>query len=123
MDLPKMISPAKKTAAIFICLILAGITSADCTNKNMGGPLRENAMAVKSIEDVLKEQSGILMTLPGVVGTALGLCDDQPCIKVYVLEKTPELERKIPAILEGYPVMMEETGPIRALPKGEGEIR
>jgi hypothetical protein len=38
----------------------------------------------KTIVEVLKEHTEELMSLPGVVGTAQGLCDDKPCIKVYV---------------------------------------
>lgn len=74
-------------------------------------------MAEKAIEQVLKEHTAKLMSLPGVTGTAQGLCDDKPCIKVYVIKKTPELEQKIPETIEGYPVMIEETGEIRALPE------
>jgi hypothetical protein len=36
---------------------------------------------------------------------------------VLVIEKTPELAQKIPDIIEGYQVVIEETGEIRALPK------
>lgn len=77
-------------------------------------------MPAKTIEEVLKEHTKELMSVPGVVGTALGLCDDTPCIKVYVVKKTSELDQKIPDILEGYPVMIEETGEIRALPENQG---
>ncbi len=74
-------------------------------------------MPKKSIEIVLQEHTDELMSMPGVVGTAQSLCDDKPCIKVYVLELTPELEKKIPKNLEGYAVDIEVTGEIRALPK------
>jgi hypothetical protein len=59
------------------------------------------------------------MSLPGVVGTAQGLCDDKPCIKVYVIKKTSELAKEIPDIIEGYRIMIEETGEIRALPENQ----
>jgi hypothetical protein len=74
-------------------------------------------MPQKSIEVVLKEHTDELMALPGVVGTAQSLCDDKPCIKVYVDELTPELKGKIPKKIEGYAVDIEVTGEIRALPK------
>lgn len=77
-------------------------------------------MPAKTIEEVLKDHTKELMSVPGVVGTALGLCDDTPCIKVYVVKKTSELDQKIPDILEGYPVMIEETGEIRPLPENQG---
>lgn len=37
-----------------------------------------------------------LMSLPGVVGSGIGACEGKPCIKVYVKERTPELERQVP---------------------------
>lgn len=74
-------------------------------------------MVAKAIDEVLREHVKALMSIPGVVGAGQGLCEGKPCIKVYVIEKTPEMEQKIPDILDGYPVMVEETGPIKALPK------
>ncbi len=80
------------------------------------GQEKDNTMKVKTIEEALKEHTRGLMSVPGVAGTALGLCDGKPCIKVFAVKKTPELQRKIPRILEGYPVIVEETGEIRTLP-------
>jgi hypothetical protein len=77
----------------------------------------EGTMATRAIEEVLRAHTEVLMGFPGVVGTAQGLCDGKPCIKVYVIRKTPDLERQIPDSLEGYPVMIEETGEIKALSK------
>ena len=59
------------------------------------------------------------MALPGVVGTAQGLCHGKPCIIVLVIRKTVELERAIPSSLEGYPVVLEETGEFKALPENQ----
>ena len=70
----------------------------------------------KTIEEVLKEHSSKLMSIPGVVGTGQSLCSGRPCIKVFVSRKTEELERKIPKTLEGYPVEIQETGKFKALP-------
>ena len=77
----------------------------------------EKEMTVKTIAEVLKEHTKELMSIPGVVGIGQGLCNGKPCIKVLVIEKTSELEQKIPDNIEGYQVMIEETGEIRALPK------
>jgi sulfite exporter TauE/SafE len=98
-----------------ILIIVIGTSITSCaTFSNYQG---RNPMVAKTIEQVLREHTKELMSVPGVVGTAQGLCDQKPCIKVYVIKKTPELDQKIPNILEGYPVMVEETGEIRALPK------
>jgi len=57
------------------------------------------------------------MAIPGVVGVYIGLMPDgkTTCLKVMVARKTPELERKVPKDLEGYPVIVEETGVIRPM--------
>ncbi len=44
-----------------------------------------------------------------------GLCDGAPCIKIYVARKTPGLLAQIPATIAGHPVVIEETGPFKAL--------
>ena len=72
-------------------------------------------MPEKTVDTVLQEHNASLMAVPGVVGTAEGRCDGKPCIKVYVREKTPEILKKIPPQLEGYPVTIQETGVIRPL--------
>ena len=48
-------------------------------------------MDERSIEAVLREHTDRLMALPGVVGSAQGLCDGEPCIKVLVVTRTSEL--------------------------------
>jgi len=75
----------------------------------------EKLMPGKTIEMVLKEHTNDLMSLPGVVGTAQGLCSGKPCVKVYVVKKTSDLVKQIPATLDGYAVEIQETGEIRAL--------
>lgn len=74
-------------------------------------------MPLKSIEEVLEEHTLELMSIEGVVGTAQGLCKAKPCIKVYVIKKTRQLTQRIPTTLEGYPVVIEETGEFQALPE------
>lgn len=74
-------------------------------------------MPKKSIEAVLKQHTNDLMALSGVVGTGQGLHEGKPCIKVFVAKLTPELEKKIPEQLEGHPIIVEETGAFKSLPK------
>jgi hypothetical protein len=66
-----------------------------------------------SIEAVQGAHTDSLMRIPGVVGTAIGLCDGKPCIKVLVVRATPELRKAIPDSLEGYRVILDETGTVR----------
>jgi hypothetical protein len=68
---------------------------------------------VRPLEEVLRERTDRLMAMPGVVGIAEGLCDGRPCIKVFVAKKTAAVLKAIPASVEGYPVVVEETGEFR----------
>ncbi len=43
---------------------------------------------MKTIEQVLEENTPRLMLISGVVGTAIGECEDEPCIKVLVTDVT-----------------------------------
>jgi hypothetical protein len=72
------------------------------------------AMPQRRIEEVLSDHTNRLLAVPGVVGTARGLCDGRPCIKVYVVKKTPELLAQLPVALDGYTVAVEESGEFRA---------
>ncbi len=74
-------------------------------------------MPKRSIEQVQEAYQDRWMALSGVVGVGIGEANGQPVIKVLVVEKTPELERRIPQSVEGYTVILEETGVIRAYPK------
>ena len=75
-------------------------------------------MSRRDINTVLSEHDDSLMAIEGVVGVYVGLLEDDKtsCLKVMVVRKTPELTRRIPSSLEGYPVAIEETGIIRPLP-------
>ena len=72
-------------------------------------------MATKTIEEVLKENANKWMSIHGVVGTAIGEFKGKPCIKIFVVKKTEGLTQKIPSSLEGFPVVIQQTGEIRAL--------
>jgi hypothetical protein len=74
-------------------------------------------MSLADISDVLDAHDDALMTISGVVGVYVGLLDDDetPCIKIMVVEKTPELEETLPKSLDGHPVVVEESGVIRPL--------
>lgn len=72
-------------------------------------------MSAKTIQEVVEENTGQWMGIPGVVGTAIGQFEGRPCIKVFLAEKGAELAAKFPAAVEGYRVILEETGEFRAL--------
>lgn len=72
-------------------------------------------MAARGIEEVLRDSTRRWMAIPGVVGTGIGECNGEPCIRVMVVRKTPEILERIPAAVEGHPVEVVETGRLRAL--------
>jgi len=100
-----------------LCVIIIAIAMVGCTNKTLDEGHGENIMPTKTIGEVLKEHTDTLMAIPGVVGVGQGLCDGKDCIKVFVIEMTPELEQKISKVLDGYAVEVEVTGEFKALPK------
>jgi hypothetical protein len=69
----------------------------------------------KPIESVLEENTSRLMSLNGVVGIAVSRSQGKLCIKVFVNQKTDELQHQIPSSLGGYPVLVEQRGQFRAL--------
>jgi hypothetical protein len=97
-------------------LIFVGICATSCRGKIIDDyPSKTKATAL-SIEETIKEHSEELMSIPGVVGVGQGICDKNPCIKVYITKRTPALDKKIPHLLNGYEVSIEITGEIRAHP-------
>jgi hypothetical protein len=71
----------------------------------------------RDINDVLRAHDKELLAITGVVGVYVAVLDDgkTPCLKVMLAQKSAETERKIPKMLEGYPVLLEVTGEIRPL--------
>jgi len=69
----------------------------------------------KTIEQVLKEKTDQWMALPGVEGTAIGLFEGKPCIMILSSVDPQQLRAEIPESLEGYHVVIEQTGTFHAL--------
>jgi hypothetical protein len=94
-------------------------STVSCVTETGENGEKDKHMVQKPIEEVLKGHTNRLMSIPGVSGTAQSLCEGQPCIKVFVIRKTPELEQQIPSDLGGYQVVIQETGKYRALPENQ----
>ena len=67
-------------------------------------------MQKRSIDSVLKEYASFLMALPGVAAIGQGEYEGEPCLKVFVVTRCPELLAQVPQTLAGHPVVVEETG-------------
>jgi hypothetical protein len=72
---------------------------------------------VRNINAVLADHTTTLMAEPGVVGVYVGLLPDEktPCLKVMIKDRDSAVHANIPKEIEGYRVVREVTGEIRAL--------
>ncbi len=72
-------------------------------------------MTVLSPEIIAAQESltDEILSVPGVVGTAIGESDGRLCLKVMVAARSQELLQKIPSRYRGYKVILQETGVIR----------
>lgn len=105
---------AIRPRAVFLAAsLLAGAAFLGCSEGD-GGRERQEAATERPIEEVQEAHTPEWMEIPGVMGTGIGLCDDRPCIKVFVARRTPEIEEKIPERVEGYRIRIEVTGEFRA---------
>jgi hypothetical protein len=86
------------------------------------GPSDDDREAIVPDADIIaaqEELTATVMPLPGVVGTAVGLCDGSPCIQVFLAAPDAALEARIPDRFRGYSVDVRVTGEIRARDSGD----
>ena len=97
---------------LFLILFLSILSfcSNQTNNKDNG---QEELMPISK---VIEKHSENIMLIKGVVGVYEGRTEDNlPCIKIMVEKITAELQNKLPKKLEGYPVIIEETGVIEPM--------
>ena len=80
-------------------------------------PHEAMAPPARDINLVLAAHDRELLAIPGVVGVYVGLTDRRPapCLRVMVAHKDAAMQSRIPKWLEGYPVVVEVTGPIKPM--------
>lgn len=104
---------------IWLCpiltLILVSISYPATTWSQVNQTRQPESMTRKDINTVLKDHDKELLAIPGVVGVYIGLLPDDTtlCLKVMVIKETKDLKGMIPQSIEGYPVLIEESGVIR----------
>jgi hypothetical protein len=67
-----------------------------------------------TITEVLKKHTDTWMKIPGVIGTGEGRKNHKPAIMVFVEKRSKSIEHQIPASVDGYSVVFQETGVIKA---------
>ena len=102
---------------LVLVVILFSVACSAATQSPVNQTRHQESMTRRDINVVLKDHDKELLAIPGVVGVYVGLLPDDktPCLKVMVVKRTEELKRKIPKSIEGYPVLIEESGVIRPL--------
>jgi len=98
-----------------VSLLPTACTAATPSLENQTGT--QESMSRRDINTVLGDHDEELLAIPGVVGVYVGLLPDDktPCLKVIVVKQTEDLRRRVPRLIEGYPVLIEESGVIRPL--------
>ena len=114
-------TPIIKITFLYFGLVILFFLSISPAAENVDILLTGKSMAAKPIGEVLRESTKAIMSVPGVVGMGQGLCGGKPCIKVFVIKKTPDLDQRIPETLGGHPVVVEETGKVKALQRNQDE--
>lgn len=100
-----------------LTVILLSIACSAAIRSSVNQTGQQESVTQKDINAVLKDHDKELLAIPGVVGVYIGLLTDDktPCLKVMVVKETEDLKRRIPKSIEGYPVLIEESGVIRPL--------
>ena len=98
--------------AFYMAITIGGLGG--CTDKKPKQPENGEDMSSKTIEQVLGEKTSQWLAIDHVVGVAIGMLDEKPCIRVLVASEPEQVRKKIPENVEGYPVVIDVTGTLKA---------
>lgn len=104
-----------RSFALVAVVLLAG-NGAGCKCSRPGSGQGER-VAGRTIQQVQEEHTDAWMAVPGVVGTAIGQQNGEPCILVLTASNTEQVRQTIPSTVEGYPIVVQYVGEIRAQDK------
>jgi hypothetical protein len=111
----RVVSKAAFAAFWGVLLMLSG---PGCRQETISDSRKGASMPAKTIEQVQQERTDEWMAIPGVVAVAVGQHEAQPCLVVLTDSNAEEVRKKIPSRVDGYPVIVRQSGPIRVL-KGQ----
>ena len=102
-------------AALWLSVVILVVSSIPVYHQAMAQ--NTSSKPKRDVNAVLADHDKQLLAIPDVVGVYVGTSDDRrtPCLKVMLARANPESQRKIPREIEGYPVVTEVTGDVRAL--------
>lgn len=91
-----------KTFIIFILLLFSVVVTVAETDMSM------------SIQQAKDKHQAALMDLPGVVSMGIGLSEGKTVIMIGLDGRHPDTEKTLPKELEGYEVVTQNVGTIKA---------
>lgn len=100
---------------LIISAVCAVGSLAGCSRSYVGELEKGGCMPNRTIEQVQQEHTDEWMAIPGIEGIGIGLFEDKPCIKIFSSVAPEQLRNKIPSIVEGYAVIIEDTGAFHSL--------
>ncbi len=110
-----MIAARISIALLAIAIIIAAGALIGCSKDDVGDMVKGSLVNEKTIEQVLEDRTDQWMAIPGVEGTAIGLFEGEPCIMILSSVAPQQLRSKIPETLNGYNIVIQQTGTFRAL--------
>jgi hypothetical protein len=98
---------------VAICVLLAGYDKP--SDKQGANPkAEEHIVAQTDILAVKEKHEPQLLAISGVVGVGITERDGKQSIVLFVQENTAQIEQAAPKTLDGYPVVIEAIGTVRA---------
>ncbi len=110
-----MIAERISIARLVVGVIIAASGFAGCSSNGAGDLGKGSLVSEKTIEQVLEDRTDQWMAIPGVEGTAIGIFGNEPCIMILSSVAPQQLRSKIPETLNGYDIVIQQTGTFRAL--------
>jgi hypothetical protein len=96
--------------AVIVIIIIGALLA--CVKRKDTNTLNERNRSVEQVFDIHRDS---LLSIPGVVGAGIAKLDDKPCIMIMVRQKGQYAEGQLPKELDGYKVIIHETGDLKAL--------
>src|SRR5574341_123152 len=101
-----------RAAIVGLTLLAAG-----CRARSESTPPAEKSVPQRAIAAVLSDHSPRLIAIPGVTAVAESRdAQGRPCVLILVVRLPSGLRSRLPRTLEGWPVVVQESGAIRAMP-------
>ncbi|MDH7600040.1 MAG: hypothetical protein QHH07_10480 [Sedimentisphaerales bacterium] len=100
-----------KVLPVFVLIIPAAWSIPGCRAYKPGAAMAPQ----RPIQAVIRDVRDQWIQIPGVVAVAQGQEDGAPCILVLCTAEPAQVRTRLPASIEGYPVIVRHTDQIKAL--------